>query len=124
PLDRAGEGAGGLGADHPTAETEHGALEGEPGPRARLVEERGHDPAVEAIVADSLERAGPTADVVDQLAVELVRAEDVVEEPGAGGGDGHRGPPAPAAARARGATAAGGPGRPGVDPLACLTGRA
>ena len=80
PLDDAGELPGGLGPDHRAPQAEHRGLEGEPRPRARLVEEGGHDPAGQPLVPGAVERPCVLEDPAEQRLIELVAAEDVIEE--------------------------------------------
>ena len=119
-LDRAGELARRLGADHRAAQPHHRGFEGEPGPGAGLVEEGGHDPAVEAPVPHPVEGGGPGDHVLEQVAVELVSADDVVEEPGLRRCHHHRGLRRPAVRHGVEARGAG----ERHDPLADLSGPA
>ena len=80
-LDRAREGVRRLGPDHRAAEAEHRRFEAQPGPRARLVEECGHDPVREAVVAHPGQGGGAPKDDVEQLAIELLGGDHVAEHP-------------------------------------------
>ncbi|VTR64228.1 hypothetical protein DESC_150042 [Desulfosarcina cetonica] len=88
PLGGAGEFAGIFGGDHRPAQTQHGALEGKARSRGGLIEQRGHDAAVqglgEAVFTGQigLHLVGGTKHRLQQRAVKLLGFDDMIQRKG------------------------------------------
>ena len=86
--------AGGLGAQRLTPKPEHGGLEAEAGAGARLVEEAGHDAALQLVATatanDPLHVLSRAEDPVKQGSVELLAFDHVSQLGGLLGRYGHK----------------------------------